>query len=147
MIPASKTYILLLLFALPHFLLFDNNGPITETMVKEAEHERYAAITEKDIPALAHILADEFVYHQPTGEIASKSEYLENTKAGNPSVLSADFSDLNVMVYDDFAVSRGIVAIEARLNGNEITAELLFLNVWIFRDGRLQLAARQSAFQ
>jgi hypothetical protein len=123
------------------------SNQLSKEHVKATEKERYEAIIAADTSALSVMLAEEFIYHQPTGVVASKQQYLENTAAGNPAIISANFTALNVNIYNDFAVSRGMVSIEARMGGDKITADLLFLNVWILRDGQLKLTARQSAFR
>lgn len=134
----------LLLLLLPFFCL---GQAVSEKIVQEAEHARYIAVISSDTTDLERFLADEFVYHQPTGDIISKNVYLQNTADGNPSILAAEITHLNIRIYDNAAVSGGSVTIDVRINGNERAADLLFLNVWILRDGRLQLAARQSSFQ
>ena len=120
---------------------------ITEKMIQTAEIERYEAIIAADTSALGIFLTEEFIYHQPTGVIVSKQQYLENTAAGNPAILTAEFREKNITIYEDFAISRGIVSLDVLIQDNETSADLLFLNVWILRDGKLQLVARQSSFQ
>lgn len=122
------------------------SAQITQSQVENAEAARYITMISADTTALSQMLADEFIYHQPTGDIVSKSEYLKNISSGNTQFLSANFTKLDVSLYGYVAVSRGSVVVELEINGNEITSGLRFLNVWVYRDGFLQLAARQSAF-
>ncbi len=139
-----------ILFFFPSTVFSQNSSGsvnITEKMIQTAEIERYEAIIAADTSALGIFLTEEFIYHQPTGVIVSKQQYLENTAAGNPAILTAEFRDKNITIYEDFAISRGIVSLDVLMQGNETSADLLFLNVWILRDGKLQLVARQSSFQ
>jgi hypothetical protein len=119
---------------------------ITQSQVENAETARYITMISADTTALSQMLADEFIYHQPTGVIVSKSEYLMNISSGNTLFRSANFTKLDVSLFGHVAVSRGTVEVELEVNGNEIASGLRFLNVWVYRDGLLQLAARQSAF-
>jgi len=122
------------------------SAQITQSQVENAEATRYTMMISADTTALSQMLADEFIYHQPTGVIVSKSEYLMNISSGNTQFRSANFTKLDVSLYGHIAVSRGTVEVELEINGNEIKTGLRFLNVWVYRDGFLQLAARQSAF-
>jgi hypothetical protein len=122
------------------------SAQIIQSQVENAESIRYTTMISADTTALSQMLADEFIYHQPTGVIVSKSEYLMNISSGNTQFRSANFTKLDVSLYGHIAVSRGTVEVELEINGNEIKTGLRFLNVWVYRDGFLQLAARQSAF-
>ena len=140
---------MLVQFLLPYFAVLHSVilfNEVSVEMVVLAEESRYEAIITADVEKLSDLLADEFTYNQPTGIVVSKVGYLENVAAGNPVILSAEFLEMNVEIYDGFATSIGVVELEVRINNDELTAKLRFLNVWIFRDGRLQLASRQSAF-
>lgn len=140
---------MLVQFLLPYFAVLQSVilfNEVSVEMVVLAEESRYEAIITADVEKLSDLLADEFTYNQPTGIVFSKAGYIESITEGNLAILSADFVEMNVEIYDGFATSNGVVELEVRINNNETTAKLRFLNVWIFRDGRLQLASRQSAF-
>ncbi len=140
---------MLVQFLLPYFAVLQSVilfNEVSVEMVVLAEESRYEAIITADVEKLSDLLADEFTYNQPTGIVFSKAGYIESITEGNLTILSADFVEMNVEIYDGFATSNGVVELEVRINNNETTAKLRFLNVWIFRDGRLQLASRQSAF-
>jgi len=122
------------------------SAQITQSQVENAESTRYTTMISADTTALSQMLADEFIYHQPTGVVVSKSEYLINISSGNTQFRSANFTKLDVSLYGHVAVSRGSVEVELEVNGKVITTGLRFLNIWVYRDGHLQLAARQSAF-
>ncbi|TVQ04135.1 MAG: nuclear transport factor 2 family protein [Balneolaceae bacterium] len=122
------------------------SAQITQSQVENAESIRYTTMISADTTALSQMLADEFIYHQPTGVVVSKSEYLINISSGNTQFRSANFTKLDVSLYGHVAVSRGSVEVELEVNGKVITTGLRFLNIWVYRYGHLQLAARQSAF-
>lgn len=114
--------------------------------IKEAEIERYSAIIKADTTTLERFLAEDFVYHQPTGNVASKREYLQNTKMGNPKITAAELITNEVTIYEKVAISRGSVQLKVVQNQTPSEVTLLFLNVWMLRDSQLQLVARQSTF-
>lgn len=123
-----------------------NEVSITDTLVQQAEYDRYSAIVSKDTTALNQLLAEEFIYNQPNGAVADRFTYVQNVAAGRPLIRNAAIDSLAVNSYDNFAVSTGIATIEAEIDGQNITASLRFTNTWIWRENRLQLVVRQSAF-
>jgi|SRR5271169_4270048 len=53
-----------------------------EEDVDRAEDARYDAMIRGDAAALASLLADEFLYHQPSGKTATKASYIQQTTSG-----------------------------------------------------------------
>ena len=50
-----------------------------EKEIDQIEDARYDAMMRGDLASLASILADEFVYHQPTGKVATKAAAADQT--------------------------------------------------------------------
>lgn len=116
--------------------------------VIQADAERNQARIDEDWDALAKFLAKEFVYHMATGVIADKKTYLAAQQAeGSLKFLSSVPKEASARVYEGAAVNRGISTIEIETGGEKQTISLRYLNVWIWRDGRWQLAARQSSIE
>lgn len=117
-----------------------------EQDIDRIEDRRYQAMMAADLTALANILADEFVYHQPTGKVATKASYIEQLKSGEVKINEARRYDVTIHVYGDLATAMGMTHLDLELKGERRQVELRYLNVWLLRDGRWQLVARQSAF-
>ena len=117
-----------------------------EDDVSRAEDARYDIMIRNDQAALNAILADEFVYHQPTGAIVPKATYLENLKSGEVKINSARRENVTIHVYGDTATAMGDAMVDVVRKGEPQKAHYRYLNVWVKRDGRWQLAARQSAY-
>lgn len=120
-------------------------GPKEE--VDAAEDARYQAMIDQDRAALAATLADEFVYHQPNGMIATKAMYLGQVIGGPTKIYKAERYDVKIVLHGDVATAMGETRLDIELNGKRIQPDLRYLNVWVKRDGRWQLAARQSVFK
>jgi ketosteroid isomerase-like protein len=117
-----------------------------EQDVDQIEDRRYAAMIAGDLAALAPMLADEFTYHQPTGSVATKASYIEQLKSGAVKIYEARRYNVTIHVYGDIATAMGMTHLDLERKGARSDIELRYLNVWVLRDGRWQLAARQSAF-
>jgi hypothetical protein len=100
-----------------------------------------------DLVRLARILADEFVYHQPTGSVATKASCIEQIKSGEVKIRKAERYGVGIHIYGDVATAMGSTRLDLELKRERSQTDLRDLNVWVFRDGRWQLAARKSAFK
>jgi ketosteroid isomerase-like protein len=115
--------------------------------VHEAEERRYKAMIDMNPEALADSLADEFFYHQPNGKSNDKEGYIKQMMTGAVKIFSAERYDVKVNVYGDLATAMGGTRLDIELGGERRKTDLRYLNVWVKRDGRWQLAKRQSAFK
>jgi ketosteroid isomerase-like protein len=115
--------------------------------VHEAEERRYKAMIDMNPEALADSLADEFFYHQPNGKSNDKEGYIKQMMTGAVKIFSAERYDVKVNVYGDVATAMGGTRLDIELGGERRKTDLRYLNVWVKRDGRWQLAKRQSAFK
>lgn len=113
--------------------------------VDAVEDARYAAMVAGDADGLAKMLADEFVYHQPTGAVQDKPGYIRQVTGGAVKLFKAERYDVKINVYGDTATAMGSTLVAAEMGGKPLRMDLRYLNVWVKRDGRWQLAARQSA--
>jgi ketosteroid isomerase-like protein len=118
-----------------------------EEDVDRAEDARYDAMIRGDAAALASLLADEFLYHQPSGKTATKASYIQQTTSGAVTIYKAERYDVKIKVYGDIATIMGSTRLDIAFGRDRRDVDLRYLNVWVFRDGRWQLAARQSAFK
>lgn len=120
-------------------------GPVED--VHDAEERRYKAMIDMNADALANTLADEFVYHQPNGKTNDKAGYVKQMMTGAVKIFSVERYDVKVNVYGDVATAMGGTRLDLEIGGERRNADLRYLNVWVNRDGRWQLAKRQSAFK
>ncbi len=118
-----------------------------EEDVNAAEEARYAVMIARDKTGFAAILADEFIYNQPTGKVQNKPGYIEQITAGDTKLKKAERYDIKTTLYGDVAVVTGSTRVDVETKGEPRQVDLSFLNVWVKRDGRWQIVARQSAFK
>jgi ketosteroid isomerase-like protein len=115
--------------------------------IHAVEELRYKAMIDTNPDALANTLADEFFYHQPNGKTNDKPGYIQQMMTGTVKIFSAERYDVKVNVYGDVATAMGGTRLDIEIGGERRKADLRYLNVWVHRDGRWQLAKRQSAFK
>ncbi len=116
-----------------------------EEEIHQAEERRYQAMMQGDLAVLADLLADEFLYHQPTGRVANKATFLQEIGSGQVKYHEARRFDVSIQVYPGVATAMGLTHLDIEIKGERRQVLLRYLNVWVARDGRWQLASRQSA--
>lgn len=115
--------------------------------IHEVEERRYKAMIDTNADALAKTLAEEFFYHQPNGKTNDKEGYIKQMLSGAVKIFAAERYDVKVNVYGDVATAMGGTRLDIEIGGERRNVDLRYLNVWVKRDGRWQLAKRQSAFK
>jgi ketosteroid isomerase-like protein len=114
--------------------------------IERAEDARYDAMIALDFAALETMIADEFRYHRASGKVSVKAEFLADLKKGSARFKSAWRYDVRVHVYGDSATVMGSTQVEFEADGRLQRNAVRYLNVWVLRDGRWQLAARQGSW-
>jgi ketosteroid isomerase-like protein len=145
--PATSYFLRLLWAVLALSLTGGRAYASPEEDVDRAEDARYDAMIRADAAALASLLADEFLYHQPSGKTATKASYVEQTTSGAITIYKAQRYDVKIKLYGNIATVMGSTRLDIAVDRDRRDVDLRYLNVWVFRDGRWQLAARQSAFK
>lgn len=116
-------------------------GPIED--VNKAEDYRYTVEIAKNKPEIEKILGAEFFYNQPDGTYKDRSAYIESTLKDN--MIQAERYNVKTEVIGNTAIVQGNAKVLVNLDGKPTPFDLRYLNIWVFRDGRWQLVARQSS--
>jgi ketosteroid isomerase-like protein len=118
-----------------------------EQDIDRVEDQRYQAMIDDDWETFGNMLADEFQYHQPSGKVSDKKTYVASAASGDIKIKKAERYDVKIHVYGDTATAMGSTRLDVEIKGEPRKIDLRYLNVWVKRGGRWQLAARQSAFK
>jgi ketosteroid isomerase-like protein len=118
-----------------------------EDEIEKVEDARYQAMIVGDWKGFSNMLADEFVYHQPSGKVSDKKTYVAFASSGEIAIKTAERYDVTIHVYGNTATAMGSTRLNVEMKGEPRKIDLRYLNVWVKRNGHWQLAARQSAFK
>lgn len=116
----------------------------TEAELNRLEDLRYEAMKNMDGPTLDKIFADEFVYQTLRGKTHSKESYTKSVMSGDVKIHSFKRENSRVKFYGDTATVMATTVLDIEFSGERSQISLFYLNVWVKRDGRWQLVARQS---
>ncbi len=82
--------------------------------IAEIEHRSHDAFVRGDVNALAEILADDFVFVDPQGNVATKADWIADIASGAMVFESVHMIDLQVRIYGDTGVTIGRVRMKGR---------------------------------
>jgi ketosteroid isomerase-like protein len=110
------------------------------------ENEWNNAIFKKDAKALDLLYANEYTYTDIEGKVYNKQQDIsEATSPNYKSLAPSVINDINVNLYGNVAVVKGLYTVKATLNGKDISGTNRFVDVFEMRDGRWQCVSTQSS--
>ncbi|HUO22595.1 MAG TPA: nuclear transport factor 2 family protein [Caulobacteraceae bacterium] len=113
-----------------------------EASLLAAEDGRFQAQIAKDMPAIAHGLADELIFTHSVGQVQNKTQYLDAISNGRLDFKSINVSDRTAWVSGDMGVTHAMLH---QVVGT-FKIEDSYLAAYIKRDGRWQLLCWQTSF-
>ena len=116
----------------------------TEAELNRLEDLRYEAMKNVDVKTLRDLFAEEFVYQTLQGATHTKSSYIGVISSGDVKINSFKRENSRVKFYGDTATVMATTRLDVAFKGEPRKVSLFYLNVWVKRDGRWQLVARQS---
>jgi hypothetical protein len=111
-----------------------------EAELVATDSARYKAMTERDVPALEKMLADELVYIHSNSTRQSKSEHLGDLNAGMAKYNKIDVKEQTPSIYDNVGIIQGVAEFTTG-GAREGKFTLRYTSVYVKRDGRLQMVA------
>ena len=135
--------------ALPTIVLAKEKGTgatsDVEATVKKIEQEILDGILKSDTSAVEKYLTNDYLGIGPDGVTQNKSEFLSDIKSGTLKLESSKYSDMKVQVADaDMAVVVYRSDDKGTYKGKDITGEYRWLDVFVKRDGKWQIAIDQG---
>jgi len=131
--------ILSLLFTAPSFALGQVGGksaagaPDDEKSLLKLTDDLTAAKAGLDIRFLESVLDDDYVFTNPAGAFANKTEYIEGARSDVAVYKLVKNFDQVVKIHGDAAVVVGITKVKGNYKGNEIGGQFRFTNMYVKR--------------
>ena len=107
------------------------------TQVREAQ-------VKGDASTVQQLLADDYTFTNPYGEVMTKEQVVSDLKSGNLKFQTNKADDVKVKTYGDTAVATAHVTLAGQRGGQDITGQYRATWVFVKNQGRWQPVAGQS---
>jgi len=109
------------------------------------ENEWANAWVKSDVAFFDRIMADDYTWTSPWGEVLTKAHNLALVKSGEDVIKSWVLADIEVRVYGDAAVVSGRDTIKETYKGEDVSSQNRWTHTWVKRAGRWQCVAAHSS--
>jgi len=120
------------------------SGGVEQELIK-LENEWADAWVKSDVAFFDRIMADDYTWTSPWGEVSTKADNLALVKSGKDAITSWVLADMKVRVYGDAAVVTGRDTIKETYKGEDVSSQNRWTHTWVNRAGRWQCAAAHSS--
>ena len=146
----KKLILIAMALVLASSLVFAQTGKDTKSATTNSKLEQEftqlyrawdCALVKVDLKALESMYSDEYRLTSTEGTILTRSELLADLKSGKWVVSSAFTDELKVTRYGDTAVVTARWTAKEMYAGKDVNDQSRFMDVWVKRAGRWQVAA------
>jgi len=137
-----RYFLLFLLLSTQCGLLLSQNK--TQQKITQLEHQRFEAMTQKNIPFLKQVLGDDMTYAHSNGLVENKEQHLKNISSGNIIYEVMKPEKMDIRAYKKTAVVNGVVAVKGLYKGTPFNIRLGYTDVYMRQKRRWKLVAWQS---
>ena len=120
------------------------SGGVEQELIK-LENEWADAWVKRDVAFFNQIIADNYTWTSPWGEVWTKAQDLALLKSGQDVITSWVLADMKVRVYGDAAVVTGRATIKETYKGKDVSRQERWTDTWVKRAGRWQCVAGHSS--
>jgi ketosteroid isomerase-like protein len=103
------------------------------------------AVVDNNIPAIDHLLADDYVGITANGTIEDKSQTIAQRKAGTVRVTVLILDDLKIRLYGDIAVVTSIADIQGVNGQSDISGKYRYTRVYNRRLGEWKIVSFEAS--
>lgn len=108
------------------------------------ERARFEAMTRQDLETLRPMLADELVYCHSDGRCESREQFLATIATGTIRYRVIVPREMRVRRFGATAIINGRADIEGLAGERAVSMRVVYMDAYVWRDGRWQLVAWQS---
>jgi ketosteroid isomerase-like protein len=120
---------------------------VVEADVLRADDHRFEAMRRGDWAALDAALADDLTYVHSTARVESKTEHIENLRAGKPHYRGIAPRDRKARVHGSIGVVNGVSEMHVERDGKEQRFTVRYLAVYAKAGEHWRMIAWQSTRQ
>lgn len=115
-------------------------GSVEQELIK-LENEWAKSVVKLDLAFMDRILADDYTWTDPAGNVHTKAEEIASIKSGQGVVTSSVNDEMKVRVYGDSAVVTGRTTQKGMVEGKEVSGQFRWTDTWVKLAERWQCVA------
>jgi len=126
-------------------ILAQTKSESVEQELIKLENQWADAWIKSDVAFFDRIIADDYTWTSPWGEVWTKARDLALLKSGEDVITSWVLAEMKVRVYGDAAVVTGRCAVKETYKGEDVGGQNRWTHTWIKLAGRWQCVAGHSS--
>ena len=99
--------------------------------IKSLESELARAVVSRDYATLTRIEADSYVYTDADANVNTRDQFIAAYRSGKSQIPMLRFDEINVQIYADTAVVRGILSVDRSDNGIHLSRRSRYTRVYV----------------
>jgi ketosteroid isomerase-like protein len=103
------------------------------------------AVVDNNIPAMDHLLADDYVGITANGTIEDKTQAVAQRKAGTLRITTLNLDDLKIRLYGDIAVVTSIAELQGVNGQSDISGKYRYTRVYNRRLGEWKIVSFEAS--
>jgi ketosteroid isomerase-like protein len=121
----------------------DNAGQ--HKQIENLEQDWRRALLDSNVPAMDHLLADDYLGVTANGTLETKADLLAMRRAGTIHISGLNLSDLKVRVYGDTAVVTSRAELAGTNGGTDISGYYRYTRVYNRRNGEWRIVSFEAS--
>lgn len=115
-----------------------------EQQILDLSKKKFDWMIHKNVDSLALVLDKDLRYVHSNGWSETKQEVLDDLLSGKLNYVAVDIHAAQVRLYEQTAIVDGTGKFQVTMNGNPLTIELGYTEVYVKRQGKWLLASRHA---
>ena len=143
----SRTLIVLVLLAACHAAsaLPRREKSEIHKQIEALEQQWRNALVTNNVGQMDHLLADDYIGITSNGTVETKTQALDQRRAGTVRITRLDLTDTHVRVYGDTAVVTSLADLEGTNGASNISGEYRYTRVYARRLGQWKIVSFEAS--
>lgn len=143
----SRTLIVLVLLAACHAAsaLPRREKSEIHKQIEALEQQWRNALVTNNVGQMDHLLADDYIGITSNGTVETKTQALDQRRAGTVRITKLDLTDTHVRVYGDTAVVTSLADLEGTNGASNISGEYRYTRVYARRLGQWKIVSFEAS--
>lgn len=136
-----KKYFLVLVFLV---MVFSAHAQSSEQAVLDLSKKKFGWMIRMKFDSLEAVLDDRLMFVHSNGWTETKTELLQDIKSSKLRYVSIDVQETSARMYTNTAIVTGKGKFNVLLDGNELSINLFYTEVYVWKNDKWLLASRHS---